>query len=160
MKTRDSGMTMIEVMMALAVISIAIMGVMSAMSSISVLVDANHDELTALNIARQKLSEIQSTPFSTVFNQFGPNQSARYFTVSALQQGTGQIIFPVNSSGGLDETVVDPYFGMPMDLNGNGAADTNVSGSYTILPIRIYIQWNSTTGMRELKLNTLLSKLK
>ncbi len=51
---------------------------------------------------------------------------------------------------------------MPQDLNGNGVAtDTNVSGSYTLLPVGVRINWSSANGQaRVLQLNTILVKLK
>ncbi|HLX63123.1 MAG TPA: type II secretion system protein [Planctomycetota bacterium] len=157
-------MTLIEVMVALAVLAIGIMGVMSALISITALENADHEELVAINIARQKFAELQAAPFASVFNYYGPSSTKGTFTVDPalnLQNGVGTITFPVNSSGNLDETVVDANMGMPMDLDGNGkSTDTNVSGTYTLLPVRINLTWTSTTGTRTINFNAMLTQLK
>ena len=159
--THAGGMTLVEIMIAMSVLAVGIMSVMSALISITSLENANHEELVAINIARQKLAEIQTAPFGAVFSLYGPGSSGGTFTVSQLQNGTGKIIFPVNANGKLDETIVDANLGMPQDLNGNGtSSDTDVSGSYILLPVRIQLQWSSPAGARELKLNTMLTKLK
>lgn len=158
---RSRGLTLVEVMVALSVLAIGVLAAMSALIAITTLENANHEELVAINVARQKLAELQTAPFVSVFAFYGPTSNAKYFTVSELEGGTGRIIFPVNSAGKLDETIVDANLGMPQDLNGNGTrTDTDVSAKYTLLPVRIHLQWNSTTGMRELDVNTMLTKLK
>ena len=155
------GMTLIEVMIACCVLAIGILGAMSALISVSSLETANHDDLIAINIARQKLSEIQTQSFQLIFAFYGPNGAQNTFPVAPLIDGTGTITFPTNASGSLDETVTDVDFGMPMDLNGNGtAADTDVSSTYVLLPIRITIKWNSSVGARTMILNTMLAKTK
>lgn len=157
---KRQGLTLIEVVIALVIVAVGLMGIMSALLSVSTLVNSNHDQLVAINIARQKLAEIQNATFQTTFAQYGPNsETGGNFTISQLENGSGKIIFPVNSSGKLDETVINENLGMPQDLNGNGnKIDTDVSATYTILPIRIHLQWTSSTGARELDLNTMLTK--
>src|ERR1035437_370127 len=130
------GMTLIEVMIACSVLAIGILGAMSALISVSSLETANHDDLIAINIARQKLAEIQTQSFQLIFAFYGPNGAQNTFPVAPLIDGTGTITFPTNAAGGLDETVTDVDLGMPMDLNGNGSAmDTDVSSNYVLLPI-------------------------
>src|SRR5438045_9255256 len=62
-----AGFTMLETMIALFVAAVALMGLLSAISSIMRLTDSNHQQITAVNIARQKLSELQNAPFQTIF---------------------------------------------------------------------------------------------
>ena len=66
-------------------------------------------------------------------------------------QPVGRIYFPEDSYfGGLSESYSDPDFGMSngRDLNGDGVIqeDPIDSDSYTILPVRIALQWESSTG--------------
>ncbi|HLX62365.1 MAG TPA: prepilin-type N-terminal cleavage/methylation domain-containing protein [Planctomycetota bacterium] len=160
------GMTILEVLVAMAVLAVGLMAVISAIMSTSELSLANQEELLAVNVVRQKLAEIKDTPFISIFSQYGPGTPNATVDVSSLQAGTLQngvlnIVFPVNAAGRLDETVVDAELGMPQDLNGNGVStDTDVSSTYTVLPVRIHVQWTSRTGARELSLNTMLTKLK
>jgi hypothetical protein len=154
-------LTLIEVMIAMCVLTVGIMGAMSALMSISTLETANHDDLIAINIARQKLSEIEAQPFDTLFFFYGPNGSQSTFPVSPLGDGVGMIVFPTNAAGNLDETITDVSMGMPADLDGDGnASNTNVSTTYKLLPMRITIMWNRSVGIRTLNLNTMLAKTK
>lgn len=160
------GLTLLEVTVALAVMGIGLSALISATMAIDELSLSNQEQLIALNAARQKIAEMKDESFSTLFSQYGPGSSSNTFDLSTLQRGaltngTGKIVFPVNAAGKLDETVVDTNLGMPQDLNGNGTrTDTDVSGSYTVLPVRIQITWTSRTGSRELSINTMLTKLK
>lgn len=154
---RAAGFTMLETMIALFVAAVALMGLLSAISSIMRLTDSNHQQITAVNIARQKLSDLQNASFQTVFAAYGPSSDRNKSTVKDLEGGTCKYIFPANSAGKLDETVVDAELGMPQDLNGDGdAADTDVSTSYKVLPVRVQITWDTPNGTREVKLNTML----
>ncbi|MEI6233366.1 MAG: prepilin-type N-terminal cleavage/methylation domain-containing protein [Planctomycetota bacterium] len=155
------GMTLIELMVAMSILAIGILGSMSALISISALETANHDDLIAVNISRQKLAEIQTQSFQTIFTFYGPNGAQNSFPVTPLPNGTGKLVFPTNAAGALDETINDTDLGMPMDLNSNGSAsDTDVSTSYKLLPLRIEISWDSSVGRREFKLNTMMVQTK
>lgn len=161
MFAQPKGFTMLEIMIALFVGAVAIMALLSAMSSIMRLTDSNHQRITAVNIARQRLSELQNSSFQTIYSTYGPSSSFNKSTFTDLDGGTCQYIFPSNSAGQLDETVVDADLGMPQDLNGNGtAADTNVSTTYKVLPVRVLITWNTIDGPKEIKLNTMLVSYK
>lgn len=152
---------MLEVLIAFAVAAVALMGTLSAIASIMQLTDSNREQAMALNVARQKLAELQIAPFHTTLEQFGPASTANSTSFLQLDGGTIKFIFPINASGKLDETMVDELMGMPMDLNGNGnSTDTNVSTNYCLLPVRIQLTWKSPNGSREMSLNTLLVKMK
>jgi len=57
----------------------------------------------------------------------------------------------------LREDVVDAGLGMPRDLNGNNVIDTaDHSKDYLVLPVRVRIEWKSTTGARRFELITQL----
>jgi len=152
---------MLEVLIAVAVAAIALMGTLTAIASIMRLTDSNHEQSLALNIARQKLAELQIAPFQSAFALFGPGSPANSSSVAQLDSGTVKFVFPVNESGKLDETVIDEQMGMPSDLNGNGnATDRDVSTTYNLLPVRIQLTWKSPNGPREMSLNTVLTKMK
>lgn len=175
------GLTLVETVIALAILSVGLMGIMSAFSSISNLADANHEQLLALNIARQKKAEVETTTFGSIFAQYHPdaNDNPSSFNILdtdvskdkngvGLQNAKGYVIFP-STNGRLDETTTKyPELGMPMDLNGDGNINsTNVPGgaqsdplSYKLLPMRIRITWTSGTVNREVNLVTMLAKLK
>ncbi len=70
------GMTLLEVVIAFSVISVALTGMFSAVSSMMVEAESNKDQMTALNIARQELAVIQNASFQSVFTQYGPAASS------------------------------------------------------------------------------------
>ena len=99
--------------------------------------------------------------------------------LDGLQARVGTISFPtktvqVQSGGGgkkgavsiggttvtqwhLREDVVDASLGMPRDLNGNNVIDTaNHSSDYLVLPVRILIEWKSSSGARKFEIVTQL----
>jgi len=55
------------------------------------------------------------------------------------------------------EDVVDSGLGTPRDLNGNNVVDTaNHSSDYLLLPVRVTIEWKSTSGARKFEIVTQL----
>ena len=170
-----TGMTLIEVMIAAMVLAIGIMSAMSALISVSTLETANHDDLIAISVAKQKLAEIQTQKFQTVFSFYGPNGQQNKFDVYPLPEGQGKIEFPTNpaiADNALPDTSISytlsemvnnsglaTDLGMPMDLDGDGlASKTDVTTTYVLLPMRITITWNSSVGPRSMKLCTMLVK--
>ena len=176
-----SGMTLVEVAIALGVLAVGICGVVTGMVSTMTSVDSNRLQKYALNCARQKLAEMQDyVPFNDgkgngVFFQYGPvpapgnPASAPYtFRISRPDRPynandptsymTGTIMFPVNASNNLDETVTFANLGMgspntQIDLDGDDPISgspnlsTNVNTTYVMLPAQITITWYGSAAM-------------
>jgi hypothetical protein len=155
-------MSLIELVIAMAVITIAILGLLSALTSNINLTDSNRELALAINAARSMTETLQDYPtYSQIFSAYsGTNAS---FDVSELSPITGapngkpgQIVFP-GSGGMLLENVTDSNLGMPRSLNGDAVIDgNNHAGDYTILPVTIRIEWQTKTGARKYEIHTIL----
>jgi len=157
---RGAGFTVIEVVMTMAMISIALLALMSVVISSMTLVEANRQDSLAVNAARDKVAEMAAKPFDKVFSSYKNHT----FTVTGLQRpgggDPGRVIFPMNGSN-LSETVADAKLLMPRDLNMDGdASDTNVSLNYQILPVKVRVNWETVQGPRTLEVNVVLTNYK
>lgn len=158
---RARGVTLVELVVAMAVLSVALMGLMSTILSSSTLQQNTREKAVAYNHARRLLEEMRSVDFREVYarynsttgdNPAGGASPGSVFTVAGLipphsGNPVGEIIFPESGPGILSETVNNPSMGMPKDLNRDGdALDTDVSATYKILPVKIVIRWRSVGG--------------
>jgi prepilin-type N-terminal cleavage/methylation domain-containing protein len=180
MKTtpQPRGLTIVEVVMAMAIIAIALLALMASVISSMTLVEVNRQESLAMNAAREKFAEMQSTPLGSVFTTF---RNTSFSVPGIATVNAGRIYFPMSggtsgnqNSGNLDETVntVTNYTApaeiqtisdfklasttasagtyVPRDLNRDGDAnDTNVSTDYILVPVKIRIRWETIQGERE-----------
>ena len=74
----------------------------------------------------------------------------------------GQVILPEIMNGGaseLREDFEDGALGMPMDLDGNGFVDEDLSvaDTYQVLPVRIRLEWTGKGGDRVFEVRTVVS---
>jgi len=157
---RTVGFTLIETVMAMAMISVALLALMHAVISSMQLVEVNRQDALAMNAAREKIAEIEARSFADVFATYRNH----VFPVAGLGTTAGRVLFPVNGSGNLDETLSASSFlnmGFPRDMNGdNDANDSNVNDTYTTLPMKIRINWQTVQGMREVEFTTILTNYK
>lgn len=163
-----AGITVIELIMAIGVLAVALLSLVTVLASSGSLQQSTREKALAYNAARQKIEEMRNRPLNEVYRAFNGRTSddivgvvcpGKTFTVAGLvPQGSrpvGEIVFPENSSGLLDERIVDPTLGMPKDLTGDGDADEveNAAVSsphrpltdrdYRILPVKIVVRWMS-----------------
>ena len=113
------GMTLIEVMIALTVVSITMLGLVTAVLACMQQTDDDREDTMALSIARQRLQTIQSyctsANFGNVYSFFGPNDASgaqntadsgqagsfdggNSLNLTTLPNCTCQILFPVDPS--------------------------------------------------------------
>lgn len=165
-------------MIAAIVIGVALLGAVVAMIDSMSLTRVNRDAAVARQAARLELESLQGVPFDEIFAAY--NESAAddaglsdpapgsSFTVFGLQARAddadgmcGRISFPVEDGGPFDvlrEDLVDARFGMPRDLNLDGAIDAaNHANDYVLLPVRVQVEWRSPTGNQAITLETVLS---
>jgi len=170
----DRGLTLLEIIIAMGILVVAIIGIMSALVSAIRVDEATAEQVRALNACKSKIEEMKTVPFAEAWARFnatpgddpggagtapGPN-----FAVPGLRPLTGdadglpgQIIFP-EVGNILSETVVDARMGMPRDLNGDGdALDVNVSTTYKLLPVRVVVDWQGSKGAAHVELTTFLN---
>lgn len=174
----SAGFSLIEVVIALAVVAFAGMALMDAMFGTQKLISASKENTYAMNAAREKLEEVRRYTFADIFAYYNNNAAddpggagtapGNSFTVSGLyvQSGdtdgmAGRIIFP-QSGTNLIETYVDTSMGMPStgkDMNGDGVINSASRNSdYIVLPVKISIEWRSGDGVnRTYSLNTFIT---
>jgi len=175
------GLTLIEITITLAILIAAVLGFSQSLLDSMVTTRLNRQVSLATDGARRVISDLQGTGFEQVFAQFNSGANGNLlgsqpitaggFVIDGLQPlpgdpdgMVGRILFPeVVPAGGpvqLREDVVDPRFGTPRDLNGDGVAGDALdhSGDYRILPVVIEVDWNGASGPAHVEFKTVLSR--
>lgn len=186
MPGRRGGFTLIEIALGLTVFVVALGGLMASIVSSRELARSNDETSRAYEAARRQLERIQNEGLATtgvggfadLFRRYNDTNAddggltspqGAHFAVPGLnvQLGDadgmcGRIEFP--SAPGdpptvLRENIQDDSFGLPRDLNGNGVATDagDLSGSYTLLPVRVHVEWRGVSGDRAVQLDTFLT---
>lgn len=171
-----AGLTLIEVLCALTILLLSVLGFAQAITASARNAQATKERTLATEAARRMIEELEANVFPEVFwryNDFanddpggaGTAQGA-HFAVPALhlQNGdadgfVGDIVFPTrpNLPGALREDVVDAKLGTPRDLNADGLIDSvNHAGNYRILPVLVRVRWRGAAGNSQVELRTML----
>ncbi|HTF87280.1 MAG TPA: hypothetical protein VK843_02645 [Planctomycetota bacterium] len=172
-----AGFTLVDVMMAAVVLAVAISGVCGSIVVSMSLNRVNRDTAVAQQAARLVLEEIESRTFNEVFAAYnadaGDNAGllsaapGANFVVAGLEPldgdadgMCGRIMFPTQVAGGVEqlrEDFVDPALGMPRDLNSDAVVDAlDHATNYRVLPVRVRIEWQGSTGPRSVDIETML----
>lgn len=170
-----AGFSLIEVMIAGAILAIAASGIASSMVASLALGRVNRETVIAQAAAQKVVEEARGVPFSEAFACYnataaddaaltvaarGPSFAVRGLEVvpGDADGMCGQVIFPtIGAPEELREDVVDAALGMPRDLNSDNGIDTiDHSTNYTLLPLRVRVQWRGVSGVRTFDLETVL----
>ena len=159
----------------------AILGLSQALLDSIVTNGLNRQMSLATDGARQVVSDLQGVGFEEVFGRFNSTRNGNLLGDRAITAGgfaidgldplpgdadglVGQIRFPeVLPAGGgvqLREDVVDPDFGSPRDLNGDGVVGDALdhAGDYRVLPVVIEVDWRGPAGPAHVEFKTVLSR--
>jgi type II secretory pathway pseudopilin PulG len=145
-RRRDSGLSMIELIIALAVMVLALIALMSSVISSSKISDSSKESALAYEAARAKIEEMRTytkcLTFNNVFNYYKSGQAANTATVTGLNaikvggvaQPVLQIFFPTSSTvltdlsealvpatTNKDLNYIGTRMGLPKDLDRNGS---------------------------------------
>lgn len=172
----ELGWGLIEVMIAMVVLVVALMGTLAALSSGMILLTVNQETTMAINAARAAVENMQNRPFLEVFRGYNGTTAddaglsfaapGSNFAVSGLKCWKddldlmpGRVIFPTpsGSPGTLLESVSDTALGMPMDLTGDGDLVDDATIGYILLPVRVRVEWEGLRGESSFDLNTFLA---
>jgi prepilin-type N-terminal cleavage/methylation domain-containing protein len=178
-KRKRRGFTLAEVAMASAVLTIAAGGLMSSIVASMALNRVNNETSLAQTYARRAIERMQGVEFADIFRTFNGNAgddpggagtaagaNFEAFGLEPLATDAdglpGEITFPTVDVGGIEqlrEDIDDPALGMPRDLNGDGAPidALNHAADYTVLPVRVRVQWRGAAGPRTITVETLLT---
>ncbi len=172
---RRCGLSMLEVLLSMTVFATVAGGASFALTKAVALGRTNREATIALQAAQGALEEMRGTPFDEVFVRFNANPGddlpgtnpGAAFAVPALHLRPGDpdglaglIEFPGNGNV-LREFTQDRGLGMPRDLNDDGDAFDVIDGTaaslYSMVPVRVRVEWESVGGPREVELVALLT---
>jgi len=173
---RQAGFTLIEVVASTAVLVIGCLGVSSAITSSSRLMELNRERTLAHEAARAQMELLENATFAQVFALYnatkaddpggagtGPGPNFAVAGLNAQRNDAdglpGEIIFPTVGGLGLQltENLVDRRLRMPSDLNGDGLISAGAMiGSYSVLPVRVRVRWRGPSGNSVLEIDNVL----
>ncbi|GEM_PF-3938586 len=154
----QTGFTLIEVMIAAVVLSIALLGFMALVPTVAQLSETAGESNAALAASHQLSEAIRQyadSDFGYVYRAYNsattddPNGTGTApgatFTVSGLPTAVGTVTFYT------DENENEPKVGLPnRDLNNNGlTTDADVSADYTVLPFKITVTWSDQRKLQQ-----------
>lgn len=166
-----AGFTVVEVLITLAILLVALRITVQTLASVNQLSPTNRETAIATQGAQNLLEELRAAPFQTLFVRYNDRPDddpgvpgtapGASFDVPGLQPRpgdpdgrVGRIEFPA-IAGELREDADDRDLGMPRDLNGDGAEDgADHASDYTILPVRVWIEWSGRSGDRAVQMHT------
>jgi prepilin-type N-terminal cleavage/methylation domain-containing protein len=166
-----TGLTLVELMMVMVVLTVAVSMLAGSMSSAARLGPVQRENALAGEGARRMLETLRGQPFMDVYALYNADPSddpggagtapGNGFAVQGLEplaedpDGlTGEILFPTQAPP-LLENGTWLELGLPRDLDFDGAIDaTDHSADYRILPIEVRIRWRGVNGARRLSLYT------
>lgn len=176
-KPARAGFSMLELMVAIAALSVGLLGFTQALVTAMRAQRMSHEQGLALEAARRQVELMKTVGFSNIFRQFNGHRGddllgpalapGAQFAVPGLQapRGSGsalpgEILFPVleDQPGVLREDLARPEFGTPLDLDlDNGVIDSmDHASNYRVLPVVIRVRWSSMAGTGEVRLATML----
>lgn len=164
-RQRQSGFSLLEVMISLTIIAIALALLVSSMLALTHSrrqSNERHQVATVMSRALETLESMGPTnaytgyapaPDGTPFPSDGAG-NADSFDIDGLQGIAAGIGATIQVSFVVDETENDPELGLPRDLDGDGEINnTNVAAldddgevQATILPVRLSANWRSFNG--------------
>lgn len=178
--TKRAGFSLIEVVVALAVASIGVLGFSQALLGSIVLGQVNHQSSMARRAASDILEDMHTVPFTEIFARYNASDlddlpSGTHmpgtFSVEGLDPVAtdadglvGEIVFPtvIGAGGGLElrEDAAQGGLGLPKDLNLDGLIDgLDHALDYKLLPVLVRVSWRGIKGPASIEFKTTLVDL-
>lgn len=171
------GATLLEVVLALSVLVVALVGLLGAMVQMTRLREMSREKSRAYNAVRSQIERMRNERVSEVYSLFNSNPDddpggagtapgsafeVRGLAATAPGLKQGRILFPeAGEPRTLREDVREPDFGMErgMDLNRDGRIEgLSRALDYRILPFRLVVEWNGAGGPTRLEVSVLLTQ--
>ncbi|MCP5023735.1 MAG: prepilin-type N-terminal cleavage/methylation domain-containing protein [bacterium] len=169
---RRAGLTLVEVMIAMTVISVAVYMLSSTITAAMVHSSARKERTLAVESAMNTLEHMRAAPFEDLFTLYNNNPDddpdgpgtapGSTFNTPGLAprngaQAVGFIMLPV-LEGNLRESLNIPELSLPRDLNGDLVIDDNDHAEdYNVLPIQILVEWTGSSGEGHLVISSMFS---
>lgn len=174
-----AGLTLLELMFALTLMLIGLLGFAQVLMITSTAAAAAREEAMASQAAAEMLKTIQSAGFVQIFGLYndvtaddpgGPGTApGKNFAIAGLNAAPGdpdglpgEILFPTVAAqpASLREDLVDARFGTPRDLNSDGVIDaSNHAANYTLIPVVVQVRWRGARGIGTYQLKTMIANL-
>lgn len=173
-RSRARGMTLIEITISIAVMTIAMAMFSSVITTTTRIGSDKRFASVASHAARSQLERMRCQPFAQVwklYNESGADDPAGagtgpgpHFAVPGLKPlpgdadgFVGRVVLP-HTGKLLLESAEDEDFGLPRDLNGDTLIDErDHAGDYAILPVMVELEWDTPLGPRRLEMHTMLA---
>lgn len=170
-----SGVTLLELVIALTILVIAVLAFVSSIYQSSMLQQTGRERAVAYNAARSQIEKMRSVPLGEVYARYNANPDddpggkgsapGPQFDIEGLAslpaERVGRVFFPeAGVPPTLREDVRDPAFGMPdgRDLNRDGVIDSSSHArDYRILPVSVVLAWQGVRGRHTLRMDALLT---
>lgn len=168
----NKGMTLLEILIAVAVLAIALIGLCSTYLGTSTVSEATEEEVLAANAIREKLADIRAEAaedFNLMITNYTTNDNLIKFNVGRAHGLTLKPIEGQTSVGRvilyLNESQVPAQFGgngAGLDLNKDGAiTNADLSGSpssIVLVPVEVRADWKSKRGNVSMRRFLLLAR--
>jgi prepilin-type N-terminal cleavage/methylation domain-containing protein len=169
--TRRSGFTLLELTLAMVVLTLAAGMLATSMGSVGSIGSAQSERAIASEAARTILERMRNVPFNELFATYNANPAddpdgegtapGCHFAAGELepwgndQDGSvGFVYFPGNGTE-LREDSTHEKLGLPRDLDLDGTVGAeDVSESYRLLPVEVRVEWTSRGARREFRIWT------
>lgn len=171
---RRQGFALIELVLAGTILVIAVVGTVGSITSSAMIGDSTREITRAQLAAGRVVEQMLSMNARDAFAMYNANPAddpvggapGAAFDVPGLAafEGdvdgrVGEIRFPTlpRDPGIIRENRFDPEFGLPRDLNGNGAINGgNRANDFLVLPVRVEVVWSGRGGRKIVTLETTL----
>jgi hypothetical protein len=169
-------MTMAEVMIAVAIMTLCVSLLSRTISSTAVHTAAKREKAIAVEAAKNVLEDMHNLPFGELFARYnadptddpggpgtaeGPGIEVPLLTPRPDDGDgfVGEVILPA-SDAVLLENVTVKELGLPRDLNGDSQIDAvDHAGDYIVLPVTVRMEWTGRGGARTFELTTMFADL-
>ncbi len=174
---RSEGFSLVEIVLVLAVVSVASMIYAQTVASSRRLDPIATETGIAAEAARVAIEQVRAQSVDQILALFDADPSndpggagtapGNTFVVDGLAPTpsgapVGRIEFPL-LDGRLAEDLADVMLGMPRDLSGDGLIDEiDHRADWVLLPMRVHIEWSprgSGTTTRDLEIYTMIPRL-
>ncbi len=158
---KSAGMTLVEVVVALAVLATVLCALISVLMTSWKLDELTREHEAAANGIVEMAELMRNEDFADLYDYYSPGGViGNTFDIPELQGDldppVGTITFIMNEDPGSAD---GDMLGLPLDLDGDGATTTaDVRSSHALLPIKLNVTWDGVMGSTTMNFYFLLAQ--